>query len=394
MNKIITVLFVFHEATSSGGATYSGMNMVKSLDRTKVLPIVLVPGEGDIKEKMESIGVKCIVAPVDFLFRAHDDSDIVRRVVHAYRRFKTFVKSFVLDCQAVKNELKEYHIDIVHSNTTAILTGFVLSKYLRCKHVWHLREFIDKDFHEKPYFGFRMMRMLINSSDATISITNAVKKHWVYKSTKNAFQIFNAVKSFSSLLPVNPNKEKFYLFCANWVEDYKGANWAMEGLCMSKLYQEGYKLVYIGNCRSEYKEHLLDIARKSGAEKQIDFLGYCKDTTPYFEQATAFLMCSDNEAMGRTTIEAFWNGCPVLGRNTGGTPELICGGENGYIFNTIDELAGLMRQVAHQDNSKVIWNARNFALQNFTEEEYGKKIEAVYNKVMNPEKNNVSMACQ
>lgn len=382
MNKIITVLFVFHEATSSGGATYSGMNMVKSLDRTKVFPIVLVPGEGDIKKKMESIGVKCIVAPVDFLFRAHDDSDIVRRVVHAYRRFMTFVKSSVLDCQTVNNELKGCHIDIVHSNTTAILTGFVLSKYLHCKHVWHLREFIDKDFHEKPYTGFWLMRKFINDADATISITKSVQKHWLYPKTKNKFQFFNAVKSASSIRPINKDKEKFFLFCANWIENYKGASWAMEGFCKSKMYQEGYRLIYIGNYRAEYKEELLNKARKEEADGLVDFLGYCKETTPYFEQATAFLMCSDNEAMGRTTIEAFWNGCPVLGRNTGGTPELICSGENGYLFDTTDELADLMRRVAHQDNSMVIEFARNFALKNFTEEEYGKKIEEVYRTVM------------
>ena len=383
MSKNITVLFVFHEAMSSGGATYSGMNMVKSLDKSIICPIVMVPGEGDIKAKMESLGVKCIVAPVDFLFRAHDNTDFLHRCIHSYRRFKTYVKSLFIDCQTVKRELGDYHIDIVHSNTTAILTGFVLSRYLHCRHVWHLREFIDNDFHEKPYLGFRMMRMLINSSDATISITNAVKKHWVYKTTKNAFQIFNAVKSSSSLLPVNPNKEKFFLFCANWVEDYKGANWAMEAFCMSKLYQDGYKLVYIGNCRSEYKDYLMDIARKSGAEKQIEFLGYCKNTTSFFAKAAAFLMCSDNEAMGRTTIEAFWNGCPVLGRNTGGTPELICSDRNGYLFNTKEELAILMKNVLHVDNSLIVENARKFALENFTEEKYGKKVEIVYQRLMN-----------
>lgn len=383
MANKIKVLFVFHEAMSSGGATYSGMNMVKSLDKSIICPIVMVPDEGDIKEKMESLGVKCIVAPVDFLFRTHDNTDFLHRCIHSYRRFKTYVKGLFIDCQTVKRELSDYHIDIVHSNTTAILTGFVLSRYLHCRHVWHLREFIDKDFHEKPYLGFRMMRMLINSSDATISITNAVKKHWVYKSTKNAFQIFNAVKNSSSLLPVNPTKEKFFLFCANWVEDYKGANWAMEAFCMSKLYQDGYKLVYIGNCRSEYKDYLLDIARKSGAEKQIEFLGYCKNTTSFFAKAAAFLMCSDNEAMGRTTIEAFWNGCPVLGRNTGGTPELICSDRNGYLFNTKEELAILMKNVLHVDNSLIVENARKFALENFTEEKYGKKVEIVYQRLMN-----------
>lgn len=381
-NNKITVLFVFHEPTSSGGATYSGMNMIKSLDRNKIMPLVLLPGEGDIKEKMEALGVKCITAPVSFLFRAHDHSNIFRRGFHCIRRLLAYGKILYIDYKTVKKELKDYHIDIVHSNITAIMTGFVLSKYLRCKHVWHLREFIDKDFHEKPYFGFWLMRKVIGMSDATISITKAIQKHWVSAKQKNAYQFFDAVKSVATLRPVNPNKEKFFLFCANWVENYKGASWAMEGFCKSKMYQEGYKLIYIGNCRPEFKEELFEKAKKVGAGENVEFLGYCKNTTPYFENATAFLMCSDNEAMGRTTIEAFWNGCPVLGRNTGGTPELICGGENGYLFDTTDELADLMRQVSHQDNSKVIENARNFALQNFTEEGYGKKIEEVYRTVM------------
>lgn len=94
-------------------------------------------------------------------------------------------------------------------------------------------------------------------------------------------------------------------------------------------------------------------------------------------------MCSDNEAMGRTTIEAFWNGCPVLGRNTGGTPELVKDNETGYLFNTVEELASLMGKVAKTDNLQIIENARRFAMQNFTEEEYGKKIEAIYQIVMN-----------
>ncbi len=116
MSKNITVLFVFHEAMSSGGATYSGMNMVKSLDKSIICPIVMVPDEGDIKEKMESLGVKCIVAPVDFLFKTHDNTDFLHRCIHSYRRFKTYEKGLFIDCQTVKRELSDYHIDIVHSN--------------------------------------------------------------------------------------------------------------------------------------------------------------------------------------------------------------------------------------------------------------------------------------
>ena len=382
MSERITVLYVFHEANSSGGATYSGMNMVRSLDRTKIIPLVMIPDEGDIKEQMESLGVKCVVAPVDFLFRTHDHSDLLRRYVHSFRRFRTYVKNALLVCRIVKKELADYHIDIVHSNTTAIMTGFVLSKYLRCKHVWHLREFIDMDFHEKPYLGFRLMRWCVNSADATISITKAVKNHWITQETRNAYQLFNAVKSLSSLCPLSMEKEKYFLFCSNWIESYKGADLALKGFCKSEMYKEGYRLVYVGNYRSEYKDELLEQANQIGGEHSIEFVGYCKETAPYYAKATAFLMCSDNEAMGRTTIEAFWNGCLVLGRNTGGTPELIENRRTGYLFDTVDELAVLMREVSIKNNMGMIEEARDFALKNFTEEEYGKKIEKVYQKVM------------
>lgn len=382
MNKKITVLYVFHEASSSGGATYSGMNMIKSLDREKIIPLVILPGEGDFKQQLDLLGVKSIVAPVDCLFRTHDDSSFGLRCIHACARFRIYIRNLLLACRIVKRELKGYRIDIVHSNTTAILTGYVLSKYLRCKHVWHLREFLDKDLNWKPYIGFKLLRKLVNSADATISITDAIKRHWIFQKTKNAFQFFNAVKSLSALQPINVNKEKYFLFCATTLENYKGANWAMEAFCQSQLYKEGYKLVYLGSCRLEYKQTLLDKARSVRAENQIEFIGYCVNTTPYYLKAVAFLMCSESEAMGRTTVEAFWNGCLVLGRNTGGTPELIRHGESGYLFDTIDELSALMHEAVSKDNSLLIDNARSFAIQNFTEEQYGKKIEQVYNSVM------------
>lgn len=81
-----------------------------------------------------------------------------------------------------------------------------------------------------------MLRKLINSADATISITNAVKKHWIYEKTENAFQYFNAVKSISSLKNIYEHKEKYFLFCSTALEDYKGANWAMEAFCKSGLF--------------------------------------------------------------------------------------------------------------------------------------------------------------
>ena len=140
--------------------------------------------------------------------------------------------------------------------------------------------------------------------------------------------------------------------------------------------------MFIGYCDDEAKALLLNIAKEYQAEDYVDFLGYCKSIDSYYAKATAFLMCSENEAMGRTTVEAFWNGCLVLGRNSGGTSELVKDGVTGYLYNTTKELAVLMSSVINKDNSILVNNARNFAIENFTEENYGKTIDSIYQTIL------------
>ena len=44
-------------------------------------------------------------------------------------------------------------IDIIHSNVSVGQLGYELSKSIGIPYVWHLREFIDKDFNCLPATG-------------------------------------------------------------------------------------------------------------------------------------------------------------------------------------------------------------------------------------------------
>lgn len=384
MQKKTVILYIFHEADLIGGATYSGVNMIKSLDKDKYEVVAMVSPGGSTIEKLASLGVKTIPAPIDVWMKNKraKKKTFFRYYANMCRCLINHIKYLLQDYRKVKKYLKRgEHIDIIHSNTTVVMAGYVLSKYLRCKHVWHLREFIDKDFGLQPFIGFRLLRKCINSADATISISKAVQQHWINGQSKNTFQFFNAVKKANNMKPII-EKEKYFLFCANCLSDFKGANIALEAFCESKLYKQDYKLIFIGDCDHTYKDKLLAIAHQYAVEESIVFLGYKRNVDSYFSKATAFLMCSENEAMGRTTIEAFFNGCLVLGRNTGGTPELIKDGVTGYLFNTIAQLVTLMKRIVGQDNTEMIKRSQDFALQNFTEECYGPKIMNVYDVIM------------
>ena len=90
-------------------------------------------------------------------------------------------------------------------------------------------------------------------------------------------------------------------------------------------------------------------------------------------------MCSKNEAMGRVTVEALFNGCPVIGYDGGGTPEIIKDGINGFLFKTPEQCAWAMQQVLNPEiSSRIIENGFDAVRQYFTEESYRDKLLSIY----------------
>ena len=95
-------------------------------------------------------------------------------------------------------------------------------------------------------------------------------------------------------------------------------------------------------------------------------------------KATAYLMCSEFEGLGRVTIEAMFYGCPVIARRSGGTLEIITDRRNGFFFDTVEECSGLMNMLASALPLDVVREAQKDAVARYSEEEYGSEIMRVY----------------
>lgn len=374
-NKI-TVLYISHTALW-GGAALSLFNMIHSLS-DYIKPIVLVPAKGDISDYCYRKGIECIIQNFSWNLKSEKK--------HLYKPdWLVLCKKKIVDwiCSyKVCNYLENCKIDIVHSNASVITVGVNLSKMLHAKHIWHIREFQDLDFNMTPLTGWERLKNKIYAADAIIAISNAVYCHWGLGKRKNSHMVWNAVINEKETVCYEANKEPYFFFSAAAISQAKGLDLVLEAFAQSHLQEKGYKLLIAGRLEGEYKEIIDRLLIKYKLKSYVIFLGFCNDLKKYVRNATAFVMSSRNEALGRVTVESMFYGCPVIGKNAGGTLELIKDNETGFLFANAQECAEKMLYVVHHDVTTIIRNAQHFVLSNFTEECYKHKMLKIYQSIL------------
>ncbi len=86
----------------------------------------------------------------------------------------------------------------------------------------------------------------------------------------------------------------------------------------------------------EFMNELKKKVHKYKLEEKIIFAGRLNGTTDFYSAIDLFVMASQSETYGLVTIEALLSGTPVIGTNSGGTPELLKYGEYGILYNPGD----------------------------------------------------------
>ncbi len=380
----INVLYICHTPAHCGGAALSLLNLIHS-EADAVRPIVVFPDKGIVYDLFKSRGIECKVVPFDFtsLPELHTKSfvSILRRFVRKLIIMNHNRHAVSMLCKIVD----DYNIQIVHSNSGVFTIGASLARRKGIKHVWHLREFQALNTGLMPMMGIERFRKKVAEADAVISITDAVSQHFGMNGKPNGHVLWDAVKSINEVEQVSAKgKGKYFFFCSAILCESKGVSFAIEAFAKSGLAIKGYKLVLAGETIDDVLMSKLrgDLTRFN-IEKAVDFIGYQSDIVPYFKEAAGFLMCSESEGLGRVTVEAMFYGCPVIASSySGGTLEIVFDGQNGFLFDNVEECASLMRKVVSEDMSGLIQRAWDFAVGHFTEEKYGNSIKKIYNEIL------------
>ena len=378
-NNKIVVLYVCIDS-SSGGSTKSLFELIKSVS-SSVYPIVLFPERGDGYDFYVSQGIESYIHPFVKLY-SFTKNRLVDVRKHPWRWHRVKKLRVDLGCAFfMRRALRRRKVDIVHTNTSPNDVGVYLSRILRAKHIWQIRESLDLHAGLQMYGGMSKLKRQMNHADARIVISSFLKEHWELVN-HNTFLIPDAIFSKTDAV-YSTQKEKYVLFISNCVTEAKGARKAILSFGLSRLSEDGFTLKIVGKCEEDFRESLMKTAREYQCDKAIEFLSFQADVRPLFEKASALIQLSEFEGLGRVVIEAMFYGCPVVAHASGGTLDLIDDGITGYLFTSISVCGERLRRVCLSDQRKIIVQAQEFAKNNFAVESFGPKLLDVYHTVLN-----------
>lgn len=153
----------------------------------------------------------------------------------------------------------------------------------------------------------------------------------------------------------------------------------IEGFSISKIVREKSVFLIVGD--GPARESLEQLVREKGIENEVIFAGMVspEEVSEYYMMADLFVCASTSETQGLTYVEAAASGLPLVCRYDPCVEALIAPGENGYVYQTVEELSVCLEKSLCEDEiiQKADVISRDLA-NKFGKEYFGHQIENVY----------------
>ena len=302
---------------------------------------------------------------------------LTRRLI---QHTKNIIKN-ILYHRKISDFIKHSHFDLVHSNTSSPLLGHEIAKRLGIPHVWHLRDYGIDDFNLHYIFPDEYVRRVFAESEAIITISRSVNEYYVNEmklcQADKTRIIYNGV-----MIPETYSKKYLNEGCVNFCMTGKivtGKNQIMAVYACEKLLMKTNKFMLhiIGQASdTRYADRIRHMIKSAGLDEHVKLWGFRTDVNDILRDMDIGLMLSKREGFGRVTAEYMMHYMPVIGVDTGATPEIVLDGETGYICrpDDADMLAelmhkfivnpGLIREMGTKGRERAV---KNFSLERNTD---------------------------
>lgn len=368
-----TILYCHNLSQISGGET-SLLELFRNLDRKRFQAVLAAPDNGPFSSEARALGVK--VFPVEF---------------GRLRRLDQCLLSVLRLCKIAKRA----KVDVLHGNSSVTnIPAAIAAHLLRLPVVWHARTLltpgeIDLDRYLAP------LASLIISNSAAI----ADRFQFRGKLLRKSLTIINGVDTerFNPSVSGELVRRNFgfapddiVVGVVGRISPIKGHRTFLEAAAKLQGYRQRLRFLVVGGGihpgEKEYEEQLRGFAEECGLKETVIFTGYQKDVRSHTAALDIAVIPSDAEACGRVIFEAMAMSKPVVGTNTGGTPEIIVDGDTGILIPPRDPEALTEAVLRLADDPRLRdrmgKNGRRRIEKNFSIEAHVKQIELAYSGLL------------
>lgn len=374
------------------GSTISFINLASYLHDKGVTIYVTYPEE-KVNEKFlqrtSSIISGYFHVPIAFQMIAPGHSGKIDKIKNIMRR-DLLVRKLKLkpETDNIVKLIHDLNPDIVHTNVGIIQGGYYASVKCGVPHVWHIREYQTKDFGWKFIPSYNGFVSLLHKS-YVITISNDLLRHFKLEDSQNAVCIYNGCFPQNQTSYVYP-KERYFLCCSR-IKETKGFSDVINSFAEFYKNNLNWKLIIAGTGDPQYINNLKSLAEELGCGNAVEFCGFKDNVRPLMEHAQALIVASKFEGFGRMTAEAAFCGCLVIGRNTGGTAEILRK-TGGFLFSDCSELSNAMNTVSSisaEEYRNLAMRAQHIAKKYFSNESSGSSVYEFYKKIISSSKKNI-----
>lgn len=345
-----------------------------------VEPYILVPGGGIIQEKLSPLGIHFICS--DFRIGIID-KDTKHK---SFRKFTRRVMRYTEYNKILKKiEQQNLKFDLIHTNTSITDIGLFLARKWNIPHVWHFREFIEEHYSFEYVWSNKVITHKLLRTSKVITVSKALEQKILnYSSKIKEIQIYDGIN-------IRPKYEKKYCqdgnvnFCIVGIisEDKNQIDAVKACVNLMKQGYHNFSLTIVGPTDNDYYNKIVDYIDKNHLNSYIHFTGYETDVNPILEHMDVGIMASKKEAFGRVTIEYMSNYMPVIGTQSGATPELISALDLMYTASNIKQLTDKMIYcISHIDEIRKLGLIARKISESFTIESNCEQIWNVYQEIL------------
>lgn len=373
------ILFLSHYGAMLG-ANRSLLSLISGLKDRGVEVMVWCPKDGPFAKALQEQNIPMRVMGYQnwadtFLFPGY------WLLPYRYLKNKLIFNTLVQEASA-------FQPDMIHTNSSVLPMGAYLADKLGVPHVWHIRELVHLHYNMRFFPGISHFYKWIEKAKTAIVISEAVRTEIIGNRSIPNQLIYNGVLSDQQVKQHSPNpksnRNTFTFLLIGMLHPKKNQMMALQAFQQIAKDFPNARLLVVGSGRKRYEQLLHAYSKKHGLQNQVEFAGYLPNPKASFERSDVVLMCSENEAMGRVTVEAMAYKKPVIGLISGATPELIEHGEDGFLFsNGAQELASHMGYFLQNPSKTIEMGAKGYekALRQFKINDYVENMFQVFKNI-------------